>query len=78
LNSTTSIKLRFTMTDAEALTRAIIELTRVFHVVPSTVSDADEPVLSVEIDHDYPELADEVREIVASCGPGARELLDAA
>lgn len=76
MDAVTSQTLFFRVSTESALRELVVELTGVFHVVPSEVPDADGRVLSVEIDGAHPDLADEVRGRVAERDPSAAELHD--
>ena len=74
MNSATSLWLRYAVSDDDALRALIVELTRMFHVVPSAVADSEAPVLAVEVDADYPDLVEEVRRVVVETDPAAQEM----
>lgn len=76
MDAVTSQTLYFTLSSERAMRDLVLTLTAVFHVVPSTVPDAERFVLSAEVDGAHPELVDEVRAIVAERDPAASELLD--
>ncbi|MEJ7634220.1 hypothetical protein [Aeromicrobium sp.] len=74
MNPTTSKNLHFVLSSTEDLKQAITELSGVFHVIPSASLDAELPLLSVEVDDDFPHLVDEVRRIVEANDPASTEV----
>lgn len=76
MNAVTSQTLFFRVTSERVVRELVLQLTGVFHAVPSAVPDADGHMLSVEVDGDHLDLVDEVRALVAEHDPEAAELRD--
>lgn len=71
--STASV-LMFSLSSEETRRLLVTKFSAVHHVVPAGLPELGKPLLSVEIDPDYPQLIEEVRTIVAEVDPGALEL----
>ena len=70
----TGKRLHFVLSDTDALQQAVTDLSATFHVVPSAVPDTDPPLLAVEVDEDHLDLVVDVRTIVQTADPLAKEL----
>ncbi len=75
MDSRTSTTLVFRTSEDAASDELVRLLTGVFHAVPSATGP-DGDLLTVEVDGDYPELVDEVRQLVLEGDPGATEVHD--
>jgi hypothetical protein len=69
-----TVTLAFSLSGPEAQRQLVIELGRIFHVVPSAPASGDRTLLTVEVDAQYPELVPEVRDLVREIDAAASEL----